>query len=97
MMIKHIFGITTVAALTAFSALSAHADEIDASQHPVKFSSVRNATEVGAEAKMPVRISNAGTGYIGLTQSTVSSQAVKAEAAQFARSGRTSRGEIGLM
>ena len=85
-----------VAAL-ALSGFSALADEADSSQYALKFNSVRTAAEVKAEARNPVRITNGGTGFIGLTRSTTSSEAVKAEGATSARSGMTARGEFGPM
>jgi hypothetical protein len=89
--------ILAIAALAAFSTLSAHADEADGSQYPITIKSTRAAADVKAEAMNPVRISNGGTGYIGLTNSAVSAQEVRAQAIQAARSGQTSRGEIGGM
>lgn len=80
-----------------FAAFSAHADEADASQYSIQFNSTRSAADVRMEATAPVRISNGGTGYIGLTQSAVSAASVKAEAIAAARSGQTTRGEIGPM
>jgi hypothetical protein len=91
---------TRLIAITAFAALSgfaAHADEADGSQRALSFTSTRSAAEVKAEAAMPVRITNGGTGFIGVTQSGVSRDSVKAQAAMAARSGQTSRGEVGLM
>jgi len=90
----HLFAIT---AFAAFAAVGAHADEADGSQYATKVMSSRSAAEVRAEARNPVRITNGGTGYIGLTNSATSSAAVKAEGAQSARAGATSKGEIGYM
>lgn len=86
----HLFAIAAL----AFAAAGAHADEADGSQYGVKVQSTRSLAEVRAEAMNPVRISNGGTGYIGLTQSGVSADAVKAQAVQSARTGMTSRGEM---
>ena len=86
-----------VAALAAASTFSVQADEADGSQYSIRFNSARSAADVRAEAMNPVRISNGGTGFIGVTNSGISRQAVKAEAAQSARAGQTSRGEIGPM
>ena len=90
----HLFAVTAFATLAAFGA---HADEADGSQFGITVQSTRAAAEVRAEAMSPVRISNGGTGYIGLTNSATSSAAVKAQGAQSARAGQTSKGEIGLM
>ena len=89
-----LFAATAFATLAAFGA---HADEADGSQYSVKVMSSRSAAEVRAEATNPVRITNGGSGYIGLTNSAVSPAAVKAQGAQSARAGQTSKGEIGLM
>lgn len=87
-------------ALAAFATLSiatAHADEADGSDRALTFTSTRSVEQVRAEALMPVRISNGGTGFIGVTSSAVTRDAVRAQAADAVRSGRISHGEIGLM
>jgi hypothetical protein len=86
----HLFAISAL----AFAAFGAHADEADGSQMGIKVQSTRSVAEVRAEAMNPVRISNGGTGFIGLTNSGVSAEAVKAQAVQSARTGMTSRGEM---
>jgi hypothetical protein len=89
-----------IIALAAFAALGtsfAHADEADGSQYGIQVQSTRSAAEVRAEARNPVRISNGGTGVIGLTDSRSSTQTIRQQGAQEARAGNTSRGEIGLM
>ena len=86
-----------LATLAAAASFGAHADEADGSQYATKVISTRSAAEVRAEAMNPVRISNGGTGFIGLTQSATTPAAVKAQGAQAARAGETSKGEIGLM
>jgi hypothetical protein len=86
-----------IATLAALSAVSAHADEADGSQHPITITSTRAAADVRAEAMNPVRITNGGTGYIGLANSAVSAQDVKAQAIQAARSGQITKGEAGGM
>ncbi|MEO7391914.1 MAG: DUF4148 domain-containing protein [Ramlibacter sp.] len=86
-------------ALSAFAMLSvsaARADEADASQYALSFKSVRSAAEVKAEAAAAPHITNGGTGFIGVTSSSVSPTAVRQEAIAAARSGMTSRGEIGI-
>ena len=89
-----LFAVSTLAALSAFSA---HADEFYGSERALNFNSTRSAADVRAEARMPVRITNGGTGYIGLTNSAVSRDAIKAQAAAAVRSGQISQGEIGLI
>lgn len=86
-----------VSAFAVLSAFSAHADEADGSERALTFNSTRSAAEVRAEAATPVRISNGGTGFIGITNSGVSRADVRAQAADAVRSGRTSRGETGTM
>lgn len=86
-----------IAAFAALSTLAAHADEADGSDRALTFKSTRSAAEVKAEAAMPVRISNGGTGFIGVTTSTVKREEVRAQAITALRSGRISRGETGTM
>ena len=89
--------LVAVSALAALFAFPAHADEADGSERALNFNSTRNAAEVRIEAQMPMRITNGGTGFIGLTNSAVSRDAIKAQAAAAVRSGQISQGEIGLM
>ena len=86
-----------IAAFSALAAFGAHADEADGSQYGIKVMSSRSVSEVRAEAANPVRITNGGTGFIGVTDSALSTATVKAQAVQSARNGQTSKGEIGLM
>lgn len=86
-----------ISAFATLSAVAAHADEADGSDRALSFTSTRSAAEVRAEATMPHRITNGGTGFIGVTNSTVTREAVRAQAAAAVRSGRISQGEIGLM
>lgn len=90
----HLFAITAFSALASFGA---HADEADSSQYGIKVMSSRSVSEVRAEAANPVRISNGGTGFVGVTESGLSTATVKAQAVQSARAGTTSKGEIGPM
>jgi hypothetical protein len=86
-----------IACLATFGAFAAHADEADGSDRALSFQSTRSAAEVRAEATMPVRISNGGTGFIGVTNSAISRDVVRQQAASAVRSGRIPSGEIGLM
>ncbi len=86
-----------IASFAALSAVAAHADEADGSERALSFTSSRSAAEVRAEALTPQRITNGGTGFIGVTGSGVSRADVRAQAAAALRSGRISQGEIGLM
>ena len=94
---QRFFSLATVAAFSTLAAFGVHADEADGSQYSIKTTSVRSAAEVRAEALSPVRISNGGTGFIGVTDSGARSAAAKAQTAQSARAGQTSKGEIGVM
>lgn len=86
-----------ISAIATLSAFSAHANQAEGSDRALTFTSTRSAAEVRAEAAMPVRISNGSTGFIGVTNSALSRDAVKAQATEAVRSGRISQGEIGLM
>ena len=86
-----------ISAFASLSALAAHADQADGSQRALTFNSTRSAAEVRAEARMPVHITNGGTGFVGVMNSAVTREAVKEQAAAALRSGRISHGEIGLM
>ena len=91
---------TRLIALAAFATLStfaAHADEADGSERALTFNSTRSVAEVRAEALMPEHITNGGTGFVGVTNSVVTREAVKAQAVAALRAGRISQGEIGLM
>lgn len=79
------------------SAFAAHAEQAEGPERALKFTSTRSVAEVRSEATMPVRITNASTGFIGVTNSVVSREAIKAQAAEAVRSGRISQGEISLM
>ena len=88
-----------VAALSAFAAFGAHADEADGSQFSVTVTSTRSAAEVKAEALNPIKIkiSNGSTGFVGVTQSGLQRDAVRAQAISALRNGEIPQGEIGYM
>ncbi|GAC1600963.1 MAG: hypothetical protein NVS3B2_03560 [Ramlibacter sp.] len=86
-----------IASLAALGAFAAHADEADGSDRALSFTSTRSAADVRTEATMPVHITNGGTGFIGVNNSTVSREAVRAQAVSALRNGRIPSGEIGLM
>ena len=86
-----------VAALSAFAAFGAHADEADGSQFSVTVTSTRSAAEVKAEALNPIKISNGSTGFVGVTQSGLQRDAVRAQAISALHNGEISQGEIGYM
>ncbi len=89
--------IATVAAFAAFAAAPAMADEADASQFVHPLTAGRSVADVKAEARNPSRITNGGTGFIGVTQSEVDAATVKSEGVRSARNGQTARGEFGPM
>lgn len=88
---------TRLLALTAFAFLSAaaHADEAEGSQYGIQFTSTRPVAEVRAEALRPLPITNGSTGFIGVMQSGVRAEDVKAQAVAAVRSGDLPHGEIG--
>lgn len=86
-----------VSAFAALGAFAAHADEADGSQYALSFNSTRSVAEVKAEASMPVRISNGGTGFIGVTNSARTRAAIRDEAVAALRNGRIPRGEASTM
>jgi hypothetical protein len=91
---------STLIALAAFASLSiaaAHADEADGSDRALNVTSTRTAAEVRSEAAMPVHITNGGTGFIGVSVTSVTREEVKSQAAAALRAGRISHGEVGLM
>ncbi|MDP1743033.1 MAG: DUF4148 domain-containing protein [Polaromonas sp.] len=86
-----------VAALSAFAAFGAHADEADGSQFAINFNSTRSVAEVKAEALTPVKVNNGSTGFIGVTKSGLDRSDVRAEAISALRNGEIPQGEIGYM
>ena len=86
-----------LAALSAFAAFGAHADEADASQFSAAITSTRSAAEVRTEALSPIKISNGSTGFVGVTQSGLQRDAVRAQAISTLRNGEIPQGEIGYM
>lgn len=86
-----------VAAFSALAAFGAHADEADGSQFAVQFNSTRSVAEVRAEALTPVKISNGGTGFVGVTTSGLERSVVRAKAIAALRNGEIPQGEIGYM
>ena len=86
-----------VAALSAFAAFGAHADEADGSQFTVNVNSTRSVAEVRAEALTPLKISNGSTGFIGLTSSSLNRGTVRTQAISALRNGEIPQGEVGYM
>ncbi|RQO80255.1 DUF4148 domain-containing protein [Acidovorax sp. FJL06] len=86
-----------IAAVAAFAAFGAHADEADASQFASKYETTRTRAEVVVEAATVAKTSSqepAGS-RVMTYQSTADRAAVRAQAAEAARMGQTSAGEIG--
>ena len=86
-----------VAALSAFAAFGAHADEADGSQFTVNVNSTRSVAEVRAEALTPLKISNGSTGFIGVTSSSLDRGTVRTQAISALRNGEIPQGEVGYM
>ena len=55
----------------AAAPFAAQADEADSSQYALQFTSVRSVSDVRAEAVHAPKITNGGTGFVGLTNSAV--------------------------
>lgn len=83
-----------IAALSAISVMSAHADEADSSQYALNFSSSSSSAQVKAQARHAEKISNGGTGFIGVTESGLSREQVRTAAIEAQRQGRIPRGEM---
>lgn len=83
-----------VAALSAISVIPAHADEADGSQYALNFSSSSSSAQVKAQARHADKISNGGTGFIGVTKSGLSREQVRMAAIEAQRQGRIPRGEM---
>lgn len=89
--------ILSVAAVAAFTALGAQADEADASQFATKFETNRTRAEVQAEAATvaQTRSQEPAGSRVVTYQSTADRAAVRAQAAEALRTGQISAGEIG--
>ena len=89
----------SVAAVAAFAALGAHADEADGSQFALKFETNRTRAEVHAEAVVEARthsLEPAGSRVVTYT-STADRAAVRAQAAEAVRTGQIPHGEFSAM
>ena len=89
----------SIAAVAAFSALGAHADEADSSQFALKFDTNRTRAEVAAEASTVAQtrsIEPAGSRVVTY-KSTADRAAVRAQAADAVRTGQISSGEVGAL
>ena len=91
--------ILVASALSIFASVAAHAAQegANAPEFATPFVSTAAAANVNAGALMPVRITNGSTGFIGVTQSSVSRASVREELIMAVRSGQISRGEASWM
>lgn len=94
---SRILAASALSFLASFGAHAAQGEGANAPEFAPAFVSTASQTDVKAGALMPLHITNGGTGFIGLTQSGVSSASVREEAAMAVRSGRISRGEASWM
>ena len=85
--------------LTALSCIAAHAsgEGDNAPERARPFQSTVTVEQVKSQARMPVIITNGGTGFIGVTHSGVQPAQVRAQAAMATRDGTAPRGELGTM
>ena len=89
----------SIAAVSAFAAFGAHADEADASQYVAKFDTNRTRAEVAAEASTVAQtrsIEPAGSRVVTY-KSTADRAAVRAQAAEAVRTGQIPSGEISAL
>jgi hypothetical protein len=86
--------LAAVAALSAISVMSAHADEADGSEYALNFSSSSSSAQVKAQARHAEKVSNGGTGFIGVAKSGLSREQVRMAAIEAQRQGRIPRGEM---
>ena len=92
--------ILAIAAFAAVASTGVRADEADASQYVVKFEGTRTRAEVKAEAatvSSTRSLEPAGSRVAAQPSSNLDPKLVRAEAAEAARLGQTSHGEIGYM
>ncbi|MFN7153586.1 MAG: DUF4148 domain-containing protein [Burkholderiales bacterium RIFCSPHIGHO2_12_FULL_65_48] len=89
----------SIAAVTAFTAFGAHADEADGSQFALKFDTNRTRAEVQAEAATVAQTRSqepAGSRVVTYS-STADRAAVRAQAAEALRLGKIPHGEFSAM
>ena len=89
----------SLAAVAAFTAFGAHADEADGSQFALKFETNRTRAEVAAEAATvaQTRSTEPAGSRVVTYSSTADRAAVRAQAAEALRLGQIPHGEIGSM
>ena len=92
-----ILGACAFSILASFGAHAAQGEGANAPEFAPAFVSTASVADVKAGALMPIRISNGGTGFIGVTRSGVDAATVRAEAAMALRSGQIPRGEASWM
>ena len=89
----------SLAAVAAFTAFGAHADEADGSQFALKFDTNRTRAEVAAEAATVAQtrsIEPAGSRVVTY-KSTADRAVVRAQAAEAVRTGQIPSGEFSAM
>jgi hypothetical protein len=94
---SRLLAVSALSVLASFGAHAAQGEGANAPEFATPFVSTATAADVKAGALMPQRISNGGTGFIGVTQSGVTAAAVRQEAAIAVRSGQIPRGEASWM
>jgi hypothetical protein len=94
---SRILAASALSLLASYTAHAAQGEGANAPEFAPAFVSTASPADVKAGALMPVHITNGGTGFIGVTQSGVSSASVRNEAAMAVRSGQIPRGEASWM
>ena len=88
--------ILAVSALSIFASLAhaaAQGEGANAPEFAPAFQSTASVSDVKAGALMPVHITNGSTGFIGVTDSGLSREAVRAQAVTAVRNGQIPHGE----
>ncbi|RYF72617.1 MAG: DUF4148 domain-containing protein [Comamonadaceae bacterium] len=84
-----------IAALAGFATFGAQAFQGEQNPLPPQpFQSTLDRSTVQAEARMPVKISNGGTGVMASRTSTTDRATVKADATAITRAGAATYGEV---
>lgn len=94
---SRILAASALSIFASFAAQAANGEGAEAPEFARPFVSTASPADVKAGALMPMQITNGGTGFIGVTQSGVTSASLRAEAAMAVRSGQISRGEASWM
>jgi hypothetical protein len=92
-----ILAISALSIFASFANAAAQGEGANAPEFATAFQSTASVSDVKAGALMPVHITNGGTGFIGVTTSTVAREAVRAQAVMAVRAGQIPHGEASLM